>query len=201
ILSSLMTLRVFSSSPREYKRFVKMTAHEEKVRKRAWFFGNIQWASQGILMMILEIWTMYLVVGWVQDGTETIGTAVMVQAYIAYLCLYMWNLGQSLIRTRTGFADAFEMAQILNTVDDESIEEPLHMIEPLHNSIELNNISFSYAKSEKAIKNMDFFFASGRRYGLVGVSGSGKTTLTKLLLRLYKAEEGEIYVRGIDINK
>jgi ATP-binding cassette subfamily B protein len=41
----------------------------------------------------------------------------------------------------------------------------------------------------------------GAFVAVVGTSGSGKSTLTKLLARLYNAEQGTVTVDGIDINK
>ena len=37
--------------------------------------------------------------------------------------------------------------------------------------------------------------------GIVGKSGSGKSTITKLIQRLYIANEGAIYIDGIDIRQ
>ena len=36
---------------------------------------------------------------------------------------------------------------------------------------------------------------------IVGPSGSGKSTLTKLLQRLYRSEQGQILIDGIDIGQ
>lgn len=55
------------------------------------------------------------------------------------------------------------------------------------NAYALNNISFK-------INDGDFVF-------LTGESGAGKSTIIKLLLRKYKATDGEIYVDGQDISE
>ena len=41
----------------------------------------------------------------------------------------------------------------------------------------------------------------GSKNGIMGRSGSGKTTLMKMLVGLYKPEEGTITIDGVDINK
>ena len=63
------------------------------------------------------------------------------------------------------------------------------------------NVSFSYANSNFALKNINFTIAPGERIAIVGENGVGKTTLIKLLLRLYEVSEGEILLNGVPINQ
>lgn len=66
--------------------------------------------------------------------------------------------------------------------------------------IEFRNVSFKYPKSETyVLKNLNIKFSSRKSIAIVGENGAGKTTLIKLLLRLYKPEEGQICINGEDI--
>ncbi|PEE67847.1 hypothetical protein COM73_27235 [Bacillus thuringiensis] len=68
--------------------------------------------------------------------------------------------------------------------------------------IEFQNVSFKYPGTQKyALKNVSFSIKKGQIIGIVGENGSGKSTLTKLLLRLYRVEEGTILINDQDINK
>lgn len=68
-------------------------------------------------------------------------------------------------------------------------------------SIEFKNVSFKYPRTDKYIlKNINFKISKGEKISIVGLNGSGKTTLIKLLCRLYKIDEGEILINGININ-
>ena len=49
------------------------------------------------------------------------------------------------------------------------------------------------------INNFSLDIKQGMSIGLVGRSGSGKSTITKLIQRLYIANEGAIYIDGVDI--
>ncbi len=67
--------------------------------------------------------------------------------------------------------------------------------------IEFRNVSFCYENSSKyAIKNLSLTIPYGEKLSVVGLNGAGKTTLVKLLLRLYKPTEGQIFFDGVDIN-
>ena len=63
----------------------------------------------------------------------------------------------------------------------------------------LNNVSFSYANSNFAIRNLDLKISPGEKIAIVGENGVGKSTLVKLLLRLYDVKEGEILFNGLPI--
>jgi ATP-binding cassette subfamily B protein len=54
--------------------------------------------------------------------------------------------------------------------------------------------------SQKAINNIGFGVRAGETIAFVGPSGSGKTTLMKLLVGLYRPQEGKILYNGIDEN-
>ena len=48
----------------------------------------------------------------------------------------------------------------------------------------------------QAVNGVSFNIGRNESYGLVGESGCGKTTTARLLVRMYEADEGEIYFQG-----
>lgn len=68
-------------------------------------------------------------------------------------------------------------------------------------TIEFRNVSFRYpGQSNYALKNINLKLTTNEAVCIVGENGAGKTTLIKLLLRLYRVDEGEILLNGININ-
>jgi subfamily B ATP-binding cassette protein HlyB/CyaB len=66
--------------------------------------------------------------------------------------------------------------------------------------IRLENISFRYGlNTPNVLEGLTLEIPAGTSVGLVGRSGSGKSTITKLIQRLYVAQEGAIYVDDVDI--
>lgn len=73
-------------------------------------------------------------------------------------------------------------------------------IELKESSIEFKNVSYSYNKDNNfAVKNVSFKINQGETFGIIGQSGSGKSTLLKLAARFFDADEGEIYISGVNI--
>lgn len=69
--------------------------------------------------------------------------------------------------------------------------------------VEFKNVSLTYGKKgdKPAVSNLSFTFEKGQWIGLIGGTGSGKTTTLSLLLRLYDPTEGEIFYKGVPLNK
>lgn len=65
--------------------------------------------------------------------------------------------------------------------------------------LEFVNISFQHQTAQyKALDNISFDVKKGQTIAFVGPSGSGKSTLVKLLVGLYRPQEGKIKYNGID---
>jgi|CXWL01.1.fsa_nt_gi ABC-type glutathione transport system ATPase component len=55
------------------------------------------------------------------------------------------------------------------------------------------------AQMIKAVDGFNLSLAEGETLSIVGESGSGKTTLGRLIADLYKADDGEVLYKGVDI--
>ena len=64
---------------------------------------------------------------------------------------------------------------------------------------ELKNVSYQYKdklEATPALKNISFSINKGDFLAIVGPNGSGKSTLLKLILGVYRMQEGEILING-----
>ena len=89
-----------------------------------------------------------------------------------------------------------QTAELLYEKPDEQEKTEIHS---LKSAIEIQNLSFSYEASEKALRNVSLTFHAGKKYAIVGASGSGKSTLFKLLTKYSNEYDGNILFDGIDL--
>ncbi len=71
----------------------------------------------------------------------------------------------------------------------------------MRGAIEFKNVSFSFDRTKKVLKNIDLKIEPGDIVGIVGTTGSGKSTLINLFLRYYDNYQGKISVDGVDIQQ
>lgn len=72
---------------------------------------------------------------------------------------------------------------------------------PLKDTIEFDNVRFSYDGKTDVLCGVTFSVKRGEMVALVGFSGAGKSTLVKLLPRFYDVTGGAIRIDGVDIRK
>lgn len=92
------------------------------------------------------------------------------------------------------YEDMHEVQEITecNKSDDKIIS--------FNESIELSDVSFAYAGTDKYILDkVSLSIARGESVGVVGPSGAGKTTLVDVIMGLLKISAGDIKVDGVSV--
>ncbi len=89
---------------------------------------------------------------------------------------------------------------ILNYKTKNMIKFGINNTDNIVGEVEFKNVSFTYEKQE-VMKDVSFKISPKSFVAIVGKSGSGKSTIFRLLLRLYKANKGEIFLDNENIYK
>lgn len=66
--------------------------------------------------------------------------------------------------------------------------------------IEFKKVSMQFSDERYAVESVDLEIKKGEFFVFIGPSGSGKTTTLKMINRLISSTEGEIYIKGQNIN-
>lgn len=85
-----------------------------------------------------------------------------------------------------------ELSYSLENLKDEKVD--------FSKKIEVKNLEFEYEKNTPILDKVSLSIEKGDRIAFIGESGSGKTTLVDILMGLYRAKAGKIYVDGAEIN-
>lgn len=145
-------------------------------------------------MRTLVVFTLYY---FVFQGKIVVGDLLTMTFFTFFIFNPLQEMSQFIIvknETRVSL-DNFK-----NLLEKESEYKPAHptrigTIEKLT----FSNVSFQHQTANfKAVEHINFEIKKGETVAFVGPSGSGKTTLVKLLVGLYKPNEGSISYNDVD---
>lgn len=199
VLSNIINIKAFSAKQRETDHFEEATSREEKARRRAWNFQNVQFLVQAMLLGALEVFGMYFVIQMWLRGEISAGTVVLVQAYLASIFGQLFGLGRSFTKIIQALTDASEMVDILDTYPDIVETKDPEKCRIGRGAIEFRDVDFSYGSEVSIFQNFSLSIKPGEKVGIVGHSGAGKTTIAKLLLRFMDVTGGSVTIDGQDI--
>lgn len=161
--------------------------------------GNISGALSGAFQKAMTITILYIGVKLVIENKLTIGQLIAFQMFANQFTspvLRLVNLWNELQQALLGVD---RLGDILNSPVEIQSSKAI-TLPKLDGAVKFENISFKYnLNTPYVIDGFDLDIKPGMSVGLVGRSGSGKSTITKLTQRLYIANEGAIYIDGVDI--
>ncbi|MBV5317868.1 MAG: ATP-binding cassette domain-containing protein [Desulfobulbaceae bacterium] len=82
--------------------------------------------------------------------------------------------------------------------DNHEIARPLSP-DVINGSYQVSKLRFAYRGRQDTLTIDRLVIAPGEKVGILGVVGAGKSTLLKLLAGLYKPEQGQILLDGLDL--
>ena len=134
------------------------------------------------------------------DGHQTEPGVII--AFLSYFTIIL-NAMLTITRILTMYSKALASAGRIREVMDAAEEEEAGKAEgiPGAPAVQFDHVSFAYNKQtgQKDVSDLCFTLEKGQHLGILGPTGSGKSTLIRLLLRLYDADEGTVYVDGRDV--
>lgn len=143
--------------------------------------------------------TLVIIIGAyrVNAGLMPAGRIVTFLSYFSLIQTATIGLAKVFVKLSKGAASAQRLEEILLL----PTEQPVERDESTYaGEIGMKDVSFSYLGVESNLDCASFELKKGEMLGIMGAIGSGKTTLISLLLRLYDADSGVVWVGGENVN-
>ena len=132
----------------------------------------------------------------VNAGQMPAGQIVGFLSYFALIQNATLGVAKIFLRISKGAASSRRLEEVLLAPDSQPVQ-PHGETSPAELGME--NVSFSYLGVEQDLSDVNFSLGKGETLGILGPIGSGKSTLISLLLRLYDADAGVVWVGGRNV--
>ena len=129
----------------------------------------------------------------------TTGQMISLQFYSFFIFGPLQEIGSIIISYREAEASLNNFDALMKRTVEQKPDKPKR-VGPI-DELEFINVSFQHQTANfRALENISFDVKKGETIAFVGPSGSGKSTLVKLLVGLYRTNEGRVLYNNIDGN-
>lgn len=154
---------------------------------------------QGTFVNTLRQVILFLLMFLIFKGELSAGQLVTMQIFSFFVFGPLQEIGNIILTYREAQASLENFGTLMKKAPEPRPENPGHLGEI--RSLEFNHVAFKHqSASQNALNDISFKVNTGETIAFVGPSGSGKTTLMKLLVGLYRPQQGKILYNGIDEN-
>ena len=154
---------------------------------------------QGTLVNTLRQIILFVLMMLIFHKTMDAGQLVTMQIFSFFVFGPLQEIGNIILSYREAEASLNNFHNLMNKQPEPVAADP-KPLGPIQ-TLEFKGVGFKHqTASAKAINEISFHAKKGETIAFVGPSGSGKTTLMKLLVGLYRAQEGSILYNGMDEN-
>ncbi len=182
----------YNSQEWEKKRRKKKFAQYYRSVIRLNIIGNNQYFINNVIRWAIELCILFAAAAITSAGIIPVALFVTIYRVIEMFLLAIENIFSRL----SSFAEIYvKLCRIKNVCETNSGAGGLCEI-PVINSIEFQNVKFSYTDNTRSEMYLNFTIPCGKKIGVVGESGNGKTTLLNLFAQIISPDEGEILVNG-----
>lgn len=188
------TIQQFTGEEHELRLFKRVSEQWRAATIRSWFADEYIWMAVGLFMTAVELVLLYGAIILWSRGTISVGDIVLVQAYLITVFARLAGINRELRRFYDGFADAAEMVALLQAPHEIKDKRGAKHLAIDRAEVWFDDVSFGFHDNAAVLHQFNLTIKGGERVALVGPSGAGKSTVTKLLLRLYDVERGEIKI-------
>ena len=185
----LTTQEVDRLNKNTYKILALELTKVKRIRSISFVQGTLVNTLRQVILFIL----MWLIFRHQMDA----GQLVTMQIFSFFVFGPLQEIGNIILSYREAEASLQNFDRLMKKEPEPEASHPQHLGEI--KELEFLNVSFQHkTAAQKAIDNISFKVSIGETIAFVGPSGSGKSTLMKLLVGLYRPQQGKILYNGLD---
>lgn len=225
IITGSYAIRIFGIGGAIKKKYIEIVDTRIKLFKKSLNYESLNDAFSAVLNILFVSGVTGYGIILVNQKVLDFAALAMVMGLGAGLYQSINNLGRILSLLREYIMGVKLAYDVVEQPSEEEIAKekmkeamPTVTSAPGENAISFENVTFQYKKytedtdektdtkiqaynDAKVLENINLIVGKGKTVAFVGESGSGKSTLHKLMIHLYHADQGDIFVFGKNIKQ
>jgi ABC-type multidrug transport system fused ATPase/permease subunit len=196
-MAGIQIIKSFRQEQSQYDNFLAINKQSYRVNMSRALYLSILFPSLDILVAVLYALLIFFGGNLIIQG-DLSGSDI-------YLFLQSSLLMFSPILQIAGFwaqfQDGLSAAERIFALQDSQsyIKQGDYVLDTIKGRIEFDNLGFEYVPDKPVFKDFNLEIQPGETVAIVGHTGAGKSSLTKILLRLYEFQSGDVRIDGHSI--
>ena len=195
------TVKYFVAEEREATRYDRSMERYEKASVKSYTSLTLLNIGQAIIFTIGMTTVMVMCVYGIQNGTQTVGNFVMINAMLIQLYQPLNLMGMLYREIKQALIDIEQMFGILGRNPEIADKTGAKSLVVGQGAVKFENVTFAYDANRPILRGLSFEVPAGNTVAIVGPSGAGKSTLSRLLFRFYDVNGGRILIDDQDIRE
>ncbi len=200
-LRGIETIKCNASEDRELENLEREYIKSLKISLKSSKISTGQSLISSLISTILGMVTTYVGIMQVLNGQMTLGGYMAFSTLSSYFTSPISDLIGMQMSIQEASISMKRLTEIMDYESEQKEDQEYTEMEQIDGDIEFKDVTFRYGNRSPALNHISFTIPKGKKVALVGSSGSGKSTITKLLLKYYEPESGEIDVNGVNLNE
>jgi ATP-binding cassette subfamily B protein len=190
-------IKAFAQEDAEDRRFSAVCSNYLDANVSLARLRGVMFAAMTLFIELAIAVTLYFGGRGIIGGAFTEGEFVAFTAWQFMLVWPMVAIGWVVAVVQRGIACMGRLNEILDAKPAERGAETVELV----GAIDVRNLTFRYVDDRRpALEDVSFSVKPGQKVGIVGRTGSGKSALAALLMKLYQAPRGAVFLDGRDVN-
>jgi len=203
ITESLRNVALIKSLGLTFREIRRLEAQTQKIFELEMAkVRRIRWLSflQGTTLSVLKLSILFTLLWLIFRDVLSTGELIAMQFISVAILAPLQELGTIILAWREASSSMTNFAELMAKPVDQRPKDAVH-VGPIE-SLRFEHVVFRHRGAEEnALDDVSFSARRGDTIAFVGPSGSGKSTLVKLLLGLYRANEGEVFFNEVSTKR
>ena len=196
-MSGIQIIKSFRQEKSQYENFQAINNQSYRVNMSRALYLSILFPSLDILIGVLYALLIFFGGNFVLQG-ELSGSDIYL---FLQSSLIMFAPIFQIASFWPQFQEGLSAAERIFALQDSQsyIKQGNYVLDSIKGRIEFENLGFEYVHDKPVFKDFNLVIQPGENVAIVGHTGAGKSSLTKILLRLYEFQSGDVRIDGHSI--
>jgi ATP-binding cassette subfamily B protein len=201
VLGALRLVKAFGRENHEEERFVQHSGARVQQQLGVALLQGKYELCVGLTIAIGTGLVLYFGVRHVRAGALTLGSLMVVMAYLAQLYEPLKLMSKKLSDLQSSLVGGERALSILDQVPEVVQTPNARPLARARGALSFRKVTFGYTSERTVLKDVSFEVLPGARVGVQGATGAGKSTLAVLLMRFFDPDSGEILLDGVNLKQ